>query len=109
MSNLKPKSFEDTERFLMVLLAARRAWEIENGSVLMVPRNGNMNAVVSLREMKAGVLDFGLLYDALKASFRPVGFGEKVREEEPLSVTQDKGPKDLTVVALEDVESSEQS
>lgn len=62
------KQFPD--RFLEVLLVARRVREIESGAILMTPRGQDRDTVLALREARSGLLDFEQLKESCLAELR---------------------------------------
>ena len=63
-------TMQDQDRFLLVLLMARRVREIEGGAVLMTPRAKDRDTVLALKEARRGVLDFGQLKESCLAELR---------------------------------------
>ena len=58
---------EKIDRFLLVLLVARRVREIENGALLTRPRGKHRDIVLALNEIKERGVDLEELYKGLKA------------------------------------------
>jgi DNA-directed RNA polymerase subunit omega len=66
-------------RFQLVLVAAKRAREIQNGAEALVPEENDKPTVIALREIAAGLIDASILD---KTSAREHAGESVVKEEE---------------------------
>ena len=60
-------------RFELVMLAVQRAREISRGGKANVPRDGDKNPVIALREIAESDMEYEPLWEELRALFRPAG------------------------------------
>ncbi|MGV8948203.1 MAG: DNA-directed RNA polymerase subunit omega [Candidatus Paracaedibacter sp.] len=70
-----------SNRFELVLLAARRAREISAGSNLTVDRDKDKNPVVALREIAEQTVSLSILRENLIKSMQRHGFREETDED----------------------------
>lgn len=80
------------DRFELVVLASQRTRDINSGASPMVPRDGDKNAVISLREIAKGSISVSTLRKGLLANFQRHlgGEDEPVVESEELLDEQEK-------------------
>jgi len=66
-------------RFQLVLVAAKRARELQNGADALVPEDNDKPTVIALREIAAGLIDVSILD---KTNAREHAAVSTVKEEE---------------------------
>ncbi len=67
--------------FELVLLAAGRAKSLEAGADPMVPREGDKNPVIALREIGQDAVDLHLLHDGVVASLQRYATSSEASED----------------------------
>lgn len=72
-------------RFELVMLAAQRSRDIAAGSRAEVPRDGDKNPVIALREIAESDIDRDQLWEELANHFNP----QDAVPEEPVPLTQE--------------------
>jgi DNA-directed RNA polymerase subunit omega len=99
-----------SNRFELVLIAAKRAREISAGAALTIPRDNDKNPVVALREISEETLSLNTIRESLIKGFQKSGFiedfdGDFMNEsEDKESISLEKAYPPIGDAAPEDEE-----